>query len=154
MEYVDTLNSDRETAGHTSMNQLLTSYMERGVIQVEFARSRTALEVLAGITGGAKSIESAGDEGLYLPVIFGRYVLAGHVGPYHTGHKDFEVRKGRSPGFFALVPGSALISRLVRSALCTYLHFSIAEIKKLAELFCLEEVRIPAFNIFVVHEYL
>lgn len=105
MEKTDT---DWKIARYTSSNHFLTSYMQMGESGVQFARKWAALDVWNGIIGAIMAWSITGDEELYLPTTGRRYMPAGRNVPDQTRQKDFEVREGRSPGAYVLVPGLKL----------------------------------------------
>lgn len=112
--------------------------MEKGESKVKLARRQAALEVWVEMISAALASDSAGDKKQYLPVTGGWYVRTGHDYPVQAAHNDFEVPKGRSPRFFVLFSEFETIYLLVSSASHTYLHYQMAEKKKLAELLRLE----------------
>lgn len=58
-----------------------------------------------------------------LPVNGGRYLLVGRDRSDRTGHNNFDIQEGRSPGFIVMIPGSEAIVLLVCLVLHTYVHF-------------------------------
>lgn len=82
--------------------------MENGESCLKCARRRAALGMWAETIGALMSLDKAGDKEYLLPVTGGWYVLTGRDFSNQTGHKNFEVREGRSPGFLVLGYGSEI----------------------------------------------
>lgn len=59
--------------------------------------------------GSTMDFSSAGDEELYTPVTAGRQLLLSRDRPEQTGHNEFKVYDGWSPGFFVTLSNSERI---------------------------------------------
>lgn len=85
----------------------------------------------------------------YLPVTGSWYILTGGDCPNQTRYNNFEVREGRSPGYFVLVCGFEVLCLLVCPVWHTSMHQQMASKNKLAEQLCQKEVIIPTYFVFV-----
>lgn len=109
---------------YTSMNRLLTSYLEKSQNTLNFARRRTSLDIWVGPLEASLGLDIFdGDNlylsitcGLYLSTTCGLYLFNGQNCPDQTGYNDFEVLEGKSPGFLIVFSGSKEISLLVCAA--------------------------------------
>lgn len=148
MEPMDKPERDQGGACYTSTIQLLPINMENCDIPAKFARRQAALDAQLAMLGAIIGLDSAEDEGPYLPMTRGWYHLTSRHCPDQTGHNAFEVQDGMSPAFFRLVSGPKVICVLVCHVLHTYLHYLISENKELVEVLRLEEVNIPVYSVF------
>lgn len=98
-----------------------------------------ALDVWIGMISTTTALYMATNKSRYLQVAGGRYILTGLKYRDHTGPYAFEVRHGRSPGFFLQVSGSKPICLSYCPVLHKYVYYLNAEKKVLAELFRLEK---------------
>lgn len=115
-------------------------------------RKQGLLHMLLGMISATLAFDSYGDDELYLPLTGGRYLLTDRDCPDHIRQNGPEVQKGRSSWFFVLATGSEAICPLYCPAWHSDLRNPIVW-KKLAELLCLDEGRVPAVSIFVEYEY-
>lgn len=137
-----------------SSNQLLTVYMEKNDSRLKLARRQAALGVWAQIIRAMVDLNPVENEELCIAITGGKYVLTGGDCPDLTEKNNFEVRKDQSSGFFMLVSQTESIFPRLYFTSQTYMHYSIAGRKKLAELLCLEGVYVPTFPAFFKHVYL
>lgn len=112
------------------------------------------MDVRVGIIKAIMVLGIAMNKKLYLSTTGARYFLTGRDFLDQTGQNVFEVREGQSPGFFVLASTSKAIFPTVRPASHTYMNQQMGKKKKLADLLGLEKVTMPAYSIFVGHEYL
>lgn len=71
-------------------------------------------------------LAEAGGEKHYLPVTGDRYLLTGRTCPDQARHNNFEVRQGRSTGFFVITTWSEGTDLLLFPALHTYVFYQIS----------------------------
>lgn len=114
--------------------------MENSESIVKLAKRRAGFDTSVGMIGAVMASESAGHEKYYLLVISVRYVLTGHDCRCRTRPNDSKVQEGRSPWFFLLFSWAEAICLLVYPMSHTYVHYPIADKKKIAELLRLKEV--------------
>lgn len=122
--------------------------MESGEASVKFVRTRAALGARLKMLDFMMDLDSAAEKNLHLSSTDRWYLLLGRDCPDLTEHYAFEVREGRSPGFFILVYGAEAICVLVCSALHAFALYWLYVKKELAELLRLEEVTILMYSCF------
>lgn len=119
---IDKPDRHKKIACYTSTNQILTSYIEKGEIQVKSARRKAAFDVWLRILCAILSLNNAGDEELHVLVTVGQSLLTVHGCPDYSWHSNIVDREDRNPGFIMLVSRSGNICMLLRPASYTYVH--------------------------------
>lgn len=119
MKLVYKTDRDCLIAWYISTDRLLTRYEEKGGSRHELAWRRAALDVWIGMIGATMNLDTAGDGKLHLRVTASEYHLTGRGCPDQTGHTNFEVWEGRSPGLLVQVAATEPLSLLVYPALYT-----------------------------------
>lgn len=111
------------------------------------------MDVWVDLLDGMLGLKVFGAEYLYQYVCGARYALTGQSRPGQTGHSDFEVREGKSHGFFVLIYVSEERSLFVFLAWHTYVNYPMSKKKKISKLLQMDDVETFQFSVFDGHEY-
>lgn len=99
--------------------------------------------------GATINFDSTGYEKLHLLVGNGQYLLDHRDCTEKTGYNEFEVWHGHRAGVFVVASATEPISLLMCIISHIYVHYPLAEKKKIAKLDHPEKVRVLVFSLFV-----
>lgn len=106
--------------------------MEKSEWSLKFARRKAALDMWLHMIDATIYLDTAKDLQLYCTVTDCRYHLSGHYAPEQTGQNNFEVCDGKISTFFVMLSRPEATSMLFFLGSHNYVHYSIAQKKKLA----------------------
>lgn len=145
---VDKNNDNIGNARFTTTNEFLTRHLESTPELLWTSVRRAALDLWIGWLLALMDLDHNGEWPSFFPCSGGRFLNTANGCLDQTGHNDFPVTPGTSPGFFVIVTARESARLWTCQSSHKYVFYSDEDKRKMADLLVMTEVTIPPVHCF------